>query len=362
MSNLVSVIIPAYNVEKTIEKCVESILKQHFQNFEIIIVDDGSIDKTFMVCNSLKEKDSRILVVHQKNGGSSAARNTGIMKAKGRYIVFVDGDDCVDDNYLEKLIFPSIQNDIDVVVCGITIYYQKQKYSVSHGFKKIKAAADFSDVSELIYESCENGMIYSPCNKLYKRDIIMDNHILFPINKEPIEDVLFNCEYMKHISSLAVIPECPYFYNKNDIESNVTRFRKNIWDLSRQRSMAIQSLFEYWKMNTEVCVKWLASEYIGGKSDCISNCYRNGSELHFFERYKLFKRYIMNDQICRDKIAKLKGVPLHYDKRILKALIKVRSALIFTCAYDILFFFRYRLKGIYYCFRKYAGQKNKISK
>ena len=106
-------------------------------------------------------------------------------------------------------------------------------------------------------------------------------------------------------------------------------------------------------MNSEECVKWLASEYIGGKSDCISNCYRYGSKLRFGDRYRLFKQYIINDQKCRDVLAKLKGVPLYYDKKILSILIRVRSVLIFTLAYDTLFFLRHRFSSIYYQYRKH---------
>lgn len=353
-NTLISVIIPAYNAEKTIEKCVESIQQQKFQDFEIVIVDDGSKDKTVMICNNLSKKDSRISVVCQKNAGSSAARNVGITRAKGKYIVFIDSDDYVNDEYLTKLLSPVTQTDIDIVICGISIYYQKQEYVVPCGFDNMEIATDPNNVSNLIYMSCENGMIYSPCNKLYKRDIIIDNSIMFPMRKEPIEDILFNCEYIRHISSMAVIPECPYFYLKNDLESNVTRYRENIWELSRQRSAAIQSLFRYWKMNSEDSIKWLASEYIGGKSDCISNCYRNGSDLWFCDRYKLYKKYIIKDQICRDAVHRLKGSALHYDKKILVLLMNVKNTLILTCIYDILFFFRYWFKDIYYYFRKHA--------
>ena len=358
MSNvLVSVIIPAYNAEKTLEKCVESVMRQKCQEFEVIIVDDGSIDNTFTICELLKKRDKRISIIHQKNGGSSAARNAGINKAKGEYLVFIDGDDAVDELFLYKLLSPAIEKNLDIVMCGITVCYQQQNYSVKNGFEKREIITKCEEVSKLIYESCENGMIYSPCNKLYKRDIILDRELYFPLNKEPIEDILFNCEYLKHVQTIAVIPECLYYYNKNDIESNVTRYRKNIWDLSLKRSFAVQSLFQYWKLNSTKHMQWLALEYIGGKSDCISNCYRRGSNLHFFEKVTLFKTYIINDKKCYKAIESLKGCSLHYDKKLLKLIIKIQNAVIFTSIYDMVFFFRYKLKKVYYYFRKNSYKK-----
>ena len=357
-SSLVSVIIPVYNAEKTLEKCIESIIKQTYQQFEIIIVDDGSKDNTFNVCEVLKKRDNRISVIHQKNNGSSAARNRGISKAKGKYLVFIDGDDTVDSYFLEKLIEPIIENDIDVVMCGITVCYQKQNYFVENGFKNKEITRKLQDITKLIYESCENGMIYSPCNKLYKREVILDRNIYFPLNKEPIEDILFNCEFFKGVRSIGVIPDCLYYYNKNDIESNVTRYRKNIWELSLQRSKAIQSLFEYWKMNTDKYMRWLALEYIGGKSDCVSNCYRVGSDLKFFEKVSLFKEYILSDKQCYKAIKSLENTSLYYDKKILSIIIKVKNPILFTIFYNILFFGRYKLKKIYYWIRKNSQKRD----
>lgn len=356
-SILVSVIIPAYNAEKTLEKCVESVLKQTYQQFEIIIVNDGSKDNTFAVCEELKKRDRRVLVIHQENGGSSAARNVGINKSKGEYLVFIDGDDTINNHYLEKLIEPASKDNVDVVMCGITICYQKQNYSVENGFKKQKIAQELKDVPQLIYESCENGMIYSPCNKLYRKEIISDNKLHFTLNKEPIEDIVFNCEFLRYVRKIAVVPECLYYYNKNDVESNVTRYRKNIWELSLHRSEAIQSLFDYWKMNSEQCMRWLALEYVGGKSDCISNCYRVGSELNFAEKVKLFEKYILNDAHCYRAFEFLNETSLHYDKKILSRMIKVKNPILVTMVYNILFWCRYRLKKIYYAIRRKSQKK-----
>ena len=112
-----SVIIPVYNVEKYLGKCIDSILAQTFRDYELILIDDGSLDKSGEICEQYAMKDSRIVVVHQKNGGVSAARNTGIDKAQGRYITFIDSDDSVENNYLSSMY--TISEDIDLVIGGI---------------------------------------------------------------------------------------------------------------------------------------------------------------------------------------------------------------------------------------------------
>ena len=103
MRELVSVIVPVYNTEKYVDKCIESIVFQTYQNLQIILIDDGSTDLSAEKCDAWKEKDKRVVVIHQKNKGVSAARNIGINKSTGKWIVFIDSDDCVEKNYVERL-------------------------------------------------------------------------------------------------------------------------------------------------------------------------------------------------------------------------------------------------------------------
>ena len=117
MGDLISVIVPVYNVEKYIKKCLDSIIYQTYKNIEIILVDDGSTDNSGIICDVYKERDKRIKVIHKKNNGVSAARNTGIENANGKWISFVDSDDWIDKNYFEILISKIYNNDIDCILC-----------------------------------------------------------------------------------------------------------------------------------------------------------------------------------------------------------------------------------------------------
>ena len=113
----VSMIVPVYQVEKYIAQCIESVLKQTFQNFELILVDDGSKDQSGIICDSYAAKDDRIIVLHTKNRGAAAARNTGLDHASGRYITFLDGDDYLAENMIARLYEVIEHSEYDMVVC-----------------------------------------------------------------------------------------------------------------------------------------------------------------------------------------------------------------------------------------------------
>lgn len=114
----ISIIIPVYNVEKYIEKCIDSVLEQSFKDFEIILVNDGSTDCSGIICNKYSKRDERISVIHKKNGGISSARNIALDCAKGKYITFIDSDDCISKDYIKILYNNIINQKADISICG----------------------------------------------------------------------------------------------------------------------------------------------------------------------------------------------------------------------------------------------------
>ena len=117
----ISIIVPVYNLENYIEKTIEQLISQTYKNLEIILVDDGSTDKSLELCNTFAKRDNRILVVHQQNQGVSVARNTGIKHATGEYIGFFDGDDDIESDIFEFLYNNLVKNNADISICGVTI-------------------------------------------------------------------------------------------------------------------------------------------------------------------------------------------------------------------------------------------------
>ena len=205
--NEVSIIIPVYKVEKYISKCIESVLNQTYTNFELILVDDGSPDKSGEICEEYAKTDSRIKVIHKLNGGVSSARNAGLDAASGEYIAFVDSDDYVTDTYISDLLIYGY----DFVIAG----YIEEK---TDGSRKsiIRTPADVSKLSfgsEYQYKILSSDyVIYGSWSKLFKKSIIEENNIRFDINNCMGEDTIFSSDYLVHCKSFKIVDKTPYIY------------------------------------------------------------------------------------------------------------------------------------------------------
>lgn len=197
MNPQISVIVPIYNVEKYLSKCIDSIINQTLTNIEIILVNDGSTDNSGKIIDEYAKKDSRIKVIHKKNGGQGSARNAGLDIAKGEYIGFVDSDDWIDSNMYESLYNAAISNNSDIVVCNRKVFDENGniKGIVTVEEKIIK------NIKNNIADYIVNDLLYkhtvSACNKIYKRQILQDNNIYFKgVNEVGSEDALFNYQVL----------------------------------------------------------------------------------------------------------------------------------------------------------------------
>ena len=169
MGDKISVIVPIYKVEDYLHRCVDSIINQTYTNLEIILVDDGSPDNCPMICDEYAKKDSRIRVVHKKNGGLSDARNAGIDIATGEYIMFIDSDDFVDIEMMESMMKNMIDNNVDMVVCNIKYVYEDREVV------KYNQADRILDRYEAMEEYLKDGVVQAVAwNKLYKKSLIND--------------------------------------------------------------------------------------------------------------------------------------------------------------------------------------------
>lgn len=168
MSDLITVIIPVYNVSDYISRTINSVLCQTYKDWELILVDDGSTDDSGDICEAYSATDERIKVIHQKNGGVSSARNMGIELSSGKYIAFIDGDDYISEYYFETLYNMLVNNDADM---SVQIYYNMyptgREKSVKENINKIMSAWDFIEFEIL------EGRDTSPYVKLYKSEIIL---------------------------------------------------------------------------------------------------------------------------------------------------------------------------------------------
>lgn len=171
MDSLISVIVPIYNVEKYLDRCVDSIINQTYKNLEIILVDDGSPDNCPKMCDDYAEKDSRIKVVHKENGGLSDARNVGMEVATGEYVSFIDSDDYISLDFYETLLETIVDNDSDIVECGVVKFYENEKFDKYNDDLKVTNYDTVDALDGLISESPFKQHVW---NKLYKSSVALD--------------------------------------------------------------------------------------------------------------------------------------------------------------------------------------------
>lgn len=215
---MVSVIIPVYNVKKYLAKCVDSVINQTLKDIEIILVDDGSTDGSGEVCDHYALLDRRVTVIHQKNAGQGAARNSGLDMAQGKWIGFVDSDDWLDENYYEKMVKSAEENDADMACCDRRVFDEQNNMIYEADIVEGKSCI-IGDKEEYFYKYFFK---YTPssCNKLYRREIVKG--IYFKSVKEVgSEDALFNYEILFRLNKISEAKGV--FYNSLARENSTAR-------------------------------------------------------------------------------------------------------------------------------------------
>ncbi|WP_162341282.1 glycosyltransferase family 2 protein [Paenibacillus paridis] len=217
---LVSIIIPAYNVGKYIEKCLLSVLDQSYTNIEVIVVDDGSTDKTGQLIDCVSQQDSRVRVIHKKNAGVSAARNSGIEISTGDYLVFVDGDDYIAQDYVEYML--SIIENTGSEFCLSKCCYTKsgEKQTESEYIKKLQS----EDATALLISP---DVIVGCWNKIFKRSLIVNNNLWFSTNLFYGEGLTFITTVSQISKFVGVGNRKVYYYRRNNEASATTKFDIN---------------------------------------------------------------------------------------------------------------------------------------
>lgn len=219
----VTVIVPCYGVEAYLDRCMASLLAQTLNDIEIIMVDDGSLDRVPQMCDEYAKKDSRVKVVHKTNGGLGYARNSGLDLATGEYVAFVDSDDYIDSDALEKLYVEACEQQVDAVFSGFYIqnnqgtwekYIESSKHKVMVGFeiKEFKLGM----IASAPHEKVERYYWVSVWHALYKHSIIRDNHIRFVSERDyAAEDIPFQVQFLSYAQKISYLPECFYHYCLN---------------------------------------------------------------------------------------------------------------------------------------------------
>lgn len=218
MEDKISIVVPVYNVEKYIRECVDSLINQTYKNIEIILVDDGSTDKSSLICDEYAKLDIRVKVIHKNNEGVSLARTTGINEAKGKYLCFVDSDDIVSRDYILKMHNQILKHDVSLVIYGNTTAREVFRKKDKNKYKSKILYTNTKEFAKLIV----NETINSPCSKLYNLEYINKKKLVFDKNIAIAEDLLFNMSYLQ--DKVFYSNEPIYWYRKGISDSLSSKY------------------------------------------------------------------------------------------------------------------------------------------
>ena len=214
---MISVIVPVYNTEKYLDRCIQSVLAQTYTDFELLLVDDGSTDSSGAICDKYAEKDFRVRVFHKKNGGSSSARNMGLDNARGEWIAFVDSDDWIDSEMYSEMYALAERESVDAVYCDMVMEYGISKEYLSY-------IGNVND-HRLMYDCLSpiTVVYFSLCNRLISREVFINNSLRALNGANMWEDVELAVKVRYYATSSFVINKAYYHYNRTNDNSTTRR-------------------------------------------------------------------------------------------------------------------------------------------
>lgn len=313
---IISLIIPVYNVEKYLSRCLDSVRRQNQDNFECILIDDGSIDESGKICDHYAKIDSRFRVFHKINGGVSSARNMGIRVARGKYIVFCDSDDELGADYLSSFMV----EEFDLVIAGVKNIEVDGRihYGVMPQEKDILLIKQ-QDICEMI-ENRSLNCIYS---KRFVKKYIADNNIQFADDLSLGEDTLFLSTYLSVCRTIKYIPVCHYFYYRYDSQT-LSSFDEKYVDRLREANERICCILSSrykgianttsWKKRKWDVYYFAVFSVLRDKNICTRKKHRMIKYITEIEEYKQFcnnlKFYMNNDSLVWRKVMAI-GKPIY---------------------------------------------------
>lgn len=293
----ISIIIPLYNEAHYLRRAITSVLNQSFRSFELLLVDDGSTDSTFDLCNSFADDDMRIRVIHQSHLGKASARNAAIAIARGKYLYFMDGDDWCDKNMLADMYKVASENSLDLLVTGFTIdtYYDNE----GRYYREFRNAPDkiYASRDEFRNEACklfDAQLLYAPWNKLYRREYLNEHNLRFPTTFW--DDLPFNLDVMRDVERVGCLDGHYYHFLRARAESENTKYRADMYNKREEEHQWMKELFKYWNINTPEVREFLARRYAERLVGCIENVTNKNCTLSSAEKKAAIREMISTPQ------------------------------------------------------------------
>lgn len=321
-NDLISVVVPCYNVEKYLEKCVQSIVCQTYTNLEIILVDDGAKDTTPELCDKLALTDSRIKVIHKVNGGLSDARNAGLAVAGGKYITFFDSDDWIAPDTIKKAYERMLVDNLDLVVWGYSADFVDDNETVLNSRKCAVSGICSKDNFEVLTQNHTLGLSGYAWNKLYKTDIIKANNLLFEKGISLVEDILFNSLYFCKCEKIAFIDYIGNHYIQRGRVTLGTKRYENVFDLKLMGCTARENILNHFCVDKKKIENTMGSFYYGAINAAVSAIATepNMSKSEIIAKMKAFLK--LNEV----QVVAKKALKTSFKQRLLVILVRMRMS------------------------------------
>lgn len=299
----VSIIMPVYKVEEYVGKAIESILAQTLQEWEFLIVDDGTPDRSGEICDQYAENDQRIHVIHKENGGAPSARNLAIEMAKGEYMYFLDSDDWAEPTMLEDMYRLAKRDNAQLVVAGFYIdtYVGNGKYITDDYFVEDAVYADKETFRKNAYKLFDRNLLYTPWNKLYEANYIMKNNLRFPTTFW--DDFPFNVSIVKNVERVTVTSKQYYHFLRARTESETAAYRPGMYEKREEEHSWMVNLYKAWHVWDYESKEMIARRYIERFIGCVENVTNPKCQMSEKEKRQEIKKMLTNPRV--DKMVKI---------------------------------------------------------
>ncbi len=292
MEDKISVILPTYKSEDTLSRAIQSVLNQTYKNIELIVIENGPVGKAQDILNTFNlEKTQKIKYIYSEIANVSKARNIGIDNATGKYLAFIDSDDCYEKDFLEKMLFQIKNNNLQLVTCGYKTVYSKENKLIEQN-DKIKNTTDIKMYLETLKENYLFNELWS---KLYLNSIVQQENIRLNENYELGEDFIFNLDYIEHVSRVGFINEPLYIYTDGQ-DGLKLRYRKDKFEIEYSLTKYLQEFYKKQNYSMEYIYNRFARVYYNG----ILNIYAKNNPQTKKEKDKQLIEFIKSDKYIND--------------------------------------------------------------
>ena len=297
----ISIIVPVFNGEKYLKRCVDSILAQTFLEFELILVNDGSQDKSLEMCAQFASTDNRIKVISKEESeGAGPARNSGIDASNGEYLMFLDADDFTSPNMLKKLYDIITKGNLDLAICGYDSFVEDApNYTEAVGYSA-KTLANAEEVRTFFVENFPEGVVGYLWNKIYKAQIIHENNLRFPAMRR-LQDGVFNTDYWGFVNSCEIIPDALYHYMLNPQTGLFKKCPPDYYDLIRRFSKGFSDTAVTWNIEAAVNDRKINVFFLNE----LTNCFENANSKNWSMDRKMRRQYytkLLRDGFARENL------------------------------------------------------------